>query len=77
VIAARQHDVGEVGGDRHFTVAHLVEHVLDLVREALDELAFDHAGTALDGVGGTEDGVQPFHVVRVLLKRQQSGLHGV
>ncbi|KFB68570.1 MAG: hypothetical protein CAPSK01_001966 [Candidatus Accumulibacter vicinus] len=76
VVAALEQDRRQFAADGDFTVAQLVEDVLDLVREGFDEGAFDDARAALDGVRGAENGAQVVGVVGRLLELEQAVFHG-
>lgn len=77
MVAAARQQAGEFARNLDFPVAQSVEDIFRLVREGLDEMAFDDARGAFDRVGGAEDAVDVVVVVGLLLQLQQAVFHGL
>jgi hypothetical protein len=76
VVAAGQQGRDHVAADLDLAVAQAVEDVLEDVGEFLDGVDFDDAGAALDGVRGTEYGIDGLGIAVALFELHQPGFHG-
>jgi hypothetical protein len=77
VVDAREHGVHGVGVGRELAVAQVVEHMLELVREAAYLGETEAARRPLDGVDGAEYRVEQLRRLLAGLQSQEVGLRAV
>jgi hypothetical protein len=75
VVVAGQQQLDQRFVQRHGAVAHLVEHTFDDVCERDHAVQAEQAGRTLDGVRGTEDGVDALGRLGFVGHAQQRGFH--